>query len=137
MAASGSELARLGWEGEGAERVLSLHFAVAQVRPATSAETARFGQGDDTAYLRGVVWRVSGAAWAVTGGALADAVGRLSDSRLVVQGQVLRDVAVPADLAGPLSLALSLANGCELSVQGRGLRCEVEGPLQPLPALAC
>ena len=136
MVLSGSELARVSLDADapGGPR-LTLHFAVAQVRPQATGHAARFGQGDDTAYLRGVVWHVSGAVVTTQGLGLADVMGRLSDSRLVVQGQVLREVAVPAELAGPLDLGL--AQGGEFRVQGRALRCEVEGPLQPLPALAC
>lgn len=139
MALAGSELARVSLDADAPDGPrLTLHFAVAQVRPdAAGHAAARFGQGDDTAYLRGVVWHVSGAVVTAQGLGLADAMGRLSDSRLVVQAQVLRDVAVPAELAGPLALDLGLAQGGELRVQGRALRCEVLGPWQPLPALAC
>ena len=81
MSLSGSELARITREGDD----LVLAFAVAQVRPATAP---RFGQGDDTAYVAGVTWRLQGVgepALANSNG--GDVIGRLGDCELWVPGE--------------------------------------------------
>ncbi|MCH8178406.1 MAG: hypothetical protein IIA02_01300 [Proteobacteria bacterium] len=125
MSLAGSELARIAWEGEDGEaRVLALHFAVAQVRPSWHGRPAsRFGQGDDTAYLPGVVWRLSGVVVAAEV-ADADAVG--ADKALAA----MLNQAPGRVSGGGLRVAADGAGKLENPLAGRSeLRSEV-----PLPA---
>lgn len=133
MSLSGSELARITREGDD----LVLAFAVAQVRPAT---TPHFGQGDDTAYVAGVTWRLRGvdapAAAASSGG---DVIGRLSDCELWVPGESRARLScpLPGKVAGPLRLSLRSALGEAWSVQAQGLEAVLPQDGEARPSLAC
>lgn len=131
MSLAGSELARIAWEGEDGEdgeaRVLALHFAVAQVRPSWHGRPAsRFGQGDDTAYLPGVVWRLSGVVVAAEAADAADADAVGADKALAA----MLNQAPGRVSGGELRVAADGAGKLENPLAGRSeLRSEV-----PLPA---
>lgn len=130
MSLAGSELARVAQEGD----ELVLVFAVAQVRP---AQSPRFGQGDNTAYVSGVVWRLQDVdcAQTVPGGL----VGRLTDSELWVYGEVRARLAfdLPGTVTGPLTLRLCTALGAVWTRQAQGLTVLLSDGSVPRPSLAC
>lgn len=132
MSLSGSELARITREGDD----LVLVFAVAQVRP---EQVQRFGQGDDTAYLAGVVWRLLGATAVGAEPAPEGLWGRLADSELRVAGEGRARVAfaLPGTLAGPLTLSLCTALGTVWTLQAQGLEVVLPDAGVPRPSLAC
>lgn len=132
MSLSGSELARITREGDD----LVLVFAVAQVRP---VQAPRFGQGDDTAYLAGVVWRLLGATAVGAEPAPEGLWGRLADSELRVAGEGRARVAfdLPGTLAGPLTLSLCTALGTVWTLQAQGLEVVLPDAGVPRPSLAC
>ena len=136
MSLAGSELARIDMHpdstGQGDGTVL-LVFAVAQVRP---AQAPRFGAGDDTAYLTGVVWRLEGAEAAKP--VPAALTGRLGACELGVHGQDLQGhTGVPSTLAGPLTLTLCSALGETWTVQAQALAVQWDGAGAALPSMAC
>jgi len=139
MCLSGSELARIdmrpdttGQGGLGGD-IVQLVFAVAQVRP---AQAPRFGAGDDTAYLTGVVWRLEGAEAAMP--VPAGLTGRLGACELSVQGQAFKGhTGVPSTLPGPLTLTLCSALGEAWTVQAQALVVQWDGAGAALPSLAC
>lgn len=132
MSLSGSELARITREGDD----LVLAFAVAQVQPATPP---RLGQGDDTAYLAGVVWRLLGATAVGAEPAPEGLWGRLADSELRVAGEGRARVAfaLPDTVAGPLTLRLCTALGTVWTLQAQGLAVVLPDAGVPRPSLAC
>lgn len=150
MSLSGSELARITREGD----ALVLAFAVAQVRPEAAP---RFGQGDDTAYLAGVTWRLTAAsveteAQASDGLACASPtgppidpligrlMGRLSDSELWVdgEGRARSVLALPGTVPGPLTLHLRTSLGQALTLRAQRLEAVLpESGEAPRPSLAC
>lgn len=133
MSLSGSELARITREGD----ELVLAFAVSQVRPEVAP---RFGQGDDTAYLPGVTWRLQGvdapADAALAGGGVT---GRLGDCELWVQGEARArsGCPVPGNVAGPLRLTLRSALGEVWTVQAQALVAALPHDTAAWPSLAC
>lgn len=140
MSLSGSELARITREGDD----LVLAFAVAQVRP---VQAPRFGQGDDTAYLAGVVLRLEAVGWGAAGAAEGGGVapdgllGRLTECEVRAMGQRCLVLALPGDVAGPLTLTLRSALGAEWTLQARRLslqlRTDPGAGASPWPSLAC
>lgn len=144
MSLSGSELARITREGGD----LVLTFAVAQVRP---VQAPRFGQGDDTAYLAGVVLRLEAVGWGAAGaaeGAVEGAgvapdglLGRLTECEVRAMGQRCLVLALPGDVAGPLTLTLRSALGAEWTLHARRLslqlRTDPGAGASPWPSLAC
>lgn len=135
MSLSGSELARIIREGHD----IVLTFAVAQVRP---AQAPRFGAGDDTAYLTGVVWRLEGAEAATP--VPAGLTGRLGACELSVRGQgpgqgqnFMAHTGVPSTLPGPLTLTLCSALGEAWTVQAQALVVQWDGAGAALPSMAC
>lgn len=141
MSLSGSELARITREGDD----LVLTFAVAQVRPAAAP---RFGQGDETAYLPGVVWRLKGAVAMDEATAQAlqaqwgQASGRVNHGALdVASPEVPLPFAFDSTSPGGITLRLACAHGCVLMLRATGVRCELaSGPVGDAtawPSLAC
>jgi hypothetical protein len=145
MSLAGSELARIdmhpdttGQGGLGGHTV-RLVFAVAQVRP---AQAPRFGAGDDTAYLTGVVWRLEGATLL---GDAGSAHGRIAEGRLSWGAEAWSNVPLPCELSADaavtahreLTLSLVLGHGVELHVTASGLRCSGPDNCPPRPSLAC
>jgi len=132
MGLSGSELARITREGDD----IVLVFAAAQVQPAAPA---RFGQGDDTAYLAGVVWRLLGATASGAEPLPEGPWGRLADSELRVDGEGRARVAfdVPGSVAGRLTLSLCTALGAVCTLQAQGLAVQLPDGSVPRPSLAC
>lgn len=131
MSLSGSELARITREGDD----LVLAFAVAQVRPAAAP---RFGQGDETAYLVGVTWRLTAAS--VDGPLTCTLIGRLSDSELWVdgEGRARAVLALPGTVPGPLTLHLRTSLGQALTLRAQRLEALLpEAGEAPRPSLAC
>lgn len=132
MSLSGSELARITREGDD----IVLVFAVAQVRPEAAP---RFGQGDDTAYLAGVTWRLLGVDAPTDASVAGDVMGRLADCELWVTGESRARVAcpLPGSVAGPLRLTLRSALGEVWSVQAQGLVAVLPQDGEARPSLAC
>ncbi len=52
-------------------------------------------------------------------------LGGIAEGHLTVHGQLLRQLPVPGDQTGPLSLNLRLISGTHLSTSGHGLRIEL------------
>ncbi len=143
MSLSGSELAGITREGD----ELVLAFAVAQVRPAAP----RLGQGDETAYLAGVVWRLTGAVAMDEATAQAlqpmlahggHAFGRVTHGALDVAGpEVLLPSAFDSTSPTGITLRLACAHGGELTLRATGVRCEwasgQAGDATVWPSLAC
>lgn len=154
MSLSGSELARITREGDD----IVLAFAVAQLRPEAAP---RFGQGDDTAYLAGVTWRLTAAVVdasveteaqasdglacaSLTGTLIAPLIGRLmgrlSDSELWVDGEArARSVlALPGTVPGPLTLHLRTSLSQALTLRAQRLEAVLpQAGEAPRPSLAC
>lgn len=125
-----AQLARVVLE---ADRV-SLHLS--------TAPAWRVGEGADArpvpGHQSGVTLVFDGATPRFhTGCKATDCIGAVREARLLCDGQAVRDLAVPSDLAGAFSLDLSLRNGAGLQVTAQRLRLTLAGDSRFIESMAC
>lgn len=107
-----------------------------------SAPAWRAGEGADMravpGHLSGVALVFEGAAITFDTGCVAgDCVGAVREARLLCDGQVLRDLPVPAEWAGALTLDLTLRNGAGLQVRAWRLQLTLADDSRFIESLAC
>ncbi len=107
-----------------------------------SAPAWRAGEGADTrpvpGHLSGVALVFDGATVLVNAGhALGDCIGAVREARLRQDGQWLREITVPADWTGALTLDLALRNGAGLQVRAQRLRLTLADDSRFIESLAC
>jgi hypothetical protein len=107
-----------------------------------SAPAWRAGEGADTrpvpGHLSGVALVFDGATVLVNAGCvLGDCIGAVREARLRQDGQWLREITVPADWTGALSLDLALRNGAGLQVRAQRLRLTLADDSRFIESLAC
>ncbi len=107
-----------------------------------SAPAWRAGEGADMrpvpGHLSGVALVFEGAAITFDTGCVAgDCIGAVREARLRQDGQWLREITVPADWTGALTLDLALRNGAGLQVRAQRLRLTLAEDSRFTESLAC
>lgn len=107
-----------------------------------SAPAWRPGEGADSrpvaGHLSGIAIRFDGATVLLDAGcAPGDCVGAVREARLQRDGQVVRDLPVPAEWAGAFTLELALRNGAGLQVRAQRLRLTQADDSRFIESLAC
>lgn len=113
---------------------VTLRLPVAPARSAGEGADARPVDG----YLPAVVISLMQAHLTLGAGcALGECLGAVREGALVVDGLLVRQLAVPGEWQGTVSLSLALRNGASLSISATEARCTAPGGGGFRESLAC
>ncbi|MBT9552191.1 MAG: hypothetical protein IV088_15185 [Hydrogenophaga sp.] len=113
---------------------ITLRIPVAPARQPGEGADARPVDG----FLQGLVITLLGASLVLDEGtALGECLGAVREGALVVDGQTLRRLPVPAEWRGAVSLNLALRNGASLRISATEVRCATPGGAGFRESLAC
>lgn len=107
-----------------------------------SAPAWRAGEGADTrpvpGHLSAIALHFDAATVLIDAGCvIGDCVGAVREARLLVDGRLWRELPVPGDWAGPITLDLALCNGAGLRVSSQHLRLTLAEDSRFTESLAC
>ena len=115
-------------------RTITLRFPAAPARQAGEGADARPVDG----YLQGVAITLSDAHLTLDDGStLGECMGSVREGALVVDGLLVRRLAVPGEWRGAVSLSLAFRNGAGLRIGAAGARCVAPGGAGFRESLAC